>query len=406
MNPWKGLKGLPREAWVLCVSTLVNRSGTMVLPFLVLFLTQNRGLSPARASLALSVYGLGGLFVGPLAGRVADRLGALRIMQWSLLLSGGLLLIYPALSHFGAILGLTLVLAAVTEAFRPANLSLLSQVVEPEQRKAVFALNRLAVNLGMSVGPAVGGLLAGFSFLLVFWVDGATSLLAALILVFGFRAGRGERAGRPAARGGAEEGKPAWRDAALWGFVAALLPALLVFFQLNSTLPLFLVRELGQKASAFGFLLSLNTLLIVFLEVPLNLAISHWPHRRTMVLGILLTGLGFGGYALARGFWSAVPGTVVWTFGEMLLFPGTAAFVADLSPESRRGEYMGLYTMTFATAFTVGPFAGTLLYSSRGALALWGASAGMALASALLMARVKRPAKERREPAGTGPESG
>jgi predicted MFS family arabinose efflux permease len=398
MNPWKGLKGLPREAWVLCISTLVNRSGTMALPFLVLYLTQGRGLPPAKASLVLSVYGLGGLFVGPLAGRVADRLGALRIMQWSLLLSGCILLVFPALGHYGTILALTVVLSVVTEAFRPANLSLLSQVVEPEQRKAVFALNRLAVNLGMSVGPAVGGLLAGTSFSLIFWVDGATSLLAALTLVFGFRAGRGENAGRPAARGGAEEGKPAWRDAALWGFVVALLPVLAVFFQLNSTLPLFLVRDLGQKAAAFGFLLSINTLIIVFVEVPLNLAIAHWPHRRTMVLGVLLTGLGFGGYALAGGFWSAVPATVVWTFGEMLLFPGTAAFVADLSPESRRGEYMGLYTMTFAIAFTVGPFAGTVLYSALGASVLWGASAVAALVSALLMARVKEPAKEGREP--------
>lgn len=392
MNPWRGLKGLPREAWVLCVSTLVNRCGTMVLPFLVLYLTESRGLSPARASLVLSAYGIGGLFVGPLAGRVADRLGALRIMRWSLLLSGGLLLVFPALASFWAILGLTLVLAAVTEAFRPANLSLLSQVVAPEQRKAVFALNRLAINLGMSVGPAVGGLLAGVSFLLIFWVDGATSLLAALTLIFGFSAGRqGPAAPREREGGGAE--RAAWRDPALWGFVAALLPVLLVFFQLNSTLPLFLVRELGQRASAFGFLLSINTLIIVLVEVPLNLAIAHWPHRRTMALGALLTGGGFGSYAFASGFWSAVPATVLWTFGEMLLFPGTAAYVADLSPDSRRGEYMGIYTMTFATAFTVGPFAGTLLYSSRGAPALWLVSASVALVSALLMARVKEPGR-------------
>ncbi len=181
MNPWRSLGGLDRAVWVLCATTLINRMGTMVLPFLVLYLSRGLHLSPAQAGSALTVYGAGALLMGPFAGRLCDRVGALWIMAASLFLSGAALLLFPLVRGFGPVLAATFLWALVNEAYRPAAMAILAGLAAPGQRKAVFALNRLAVNLGMSVGPALGGFLAMVDFRWLFWVDGATSLLA-----FGF----------------------------------------------------------------------------------------------------------------------------------------------------------------------------------------------------------------------------
>jgi MFS family permease len=182
MNPWRGLRGLPREIWILFAATLVNRCGTMVLPFLVLYLTRVLAISVSHAALALTVYGIGALLTMPIAGRLTDRLGALFVMRCSLLLSGFVLFLFPLAHHFGGILAITFVFAILNESVRPPSLALVSDLVEPEQRKQAFALSRLAVNLGMSLGPAIGGILAVYSFRFLFFADGATSILAGLVL--------------------------------------------------------------------------------------------------------------------------------------------------------------------------------------------------------------------------------
>ena len=182
-NPWAGLRGLPRQAWLVCVASLVNRTGTMVLPFLVLYLTRELGLSPRAAGLGLAVYGVGSLITTPLAGRLCDRVGALRIMRFSLLVSGLVLFFLPLARGLSSVLAATFLWSVVSEGVRPASFTLLSQVVPPAQRKPAFALLRLAVNLGMSIGPALGGVLATVSFPALFWVDGATSVAAGLVLV-------------------------------------------------------------------------------------------------------------------------------------------------------------------------------------------------------------------------------
>ena len=178
MNPWRGLRGLPRELWVLAAATLINRTGMMVLPFLTLYLTQHLHYAESKAGFVLSIYGLGALLTSPLAGRLSDRFGAIRIMELSLLLSGALLFVFPFVQAYPALLVLVFLWAMLNEAFRPASMAVISDWVGPERRKAAFALNRLAINLGMSIGPAAGGFIAAASFTALFVIDGATSVIA------------------------------------------------------------------------------------------------------------------------------------------------------------------------------------------------------------------------------------
>ena len=120
----------------------------------------------------------------PVSGWLTDRFGSLFVMRGSLLLSGFMLFLFPLAHHFAAILGITFAFAILNESVRPPSLALVSELVKPPQRKQAFALSRLAVNLGMSVGPAIGGILALYSFRILFFADGVTSILAALVLMF------------------------------------------------------------------------------------------------------------------------------------------------------------------------------------------------------------------------------
>lgn len=389
LRHWKDLRHLPRGMWILFATVLVNRAGSMVLAFLVLYLTKSMGLPAGKAAFVLLVYGLGAIVAGPLSGLLSDRVGPVRMMRASLFLSGGVLLAYPFARSYAAVLASTAALALVTEAFRPASMTLIGETVPPSQRKAAFALYRLAINLGMSVGPALGGFLATVSFRYLFVVDGITSLAAGVLLA---------SSGLAAVSHRREPGRASfsWPRAHLDGqflyFLAALLPVTLVFFQHLSAMALWVVRDHGLPVSTFGLLFSINTLLIVLIEVPLNAATAHWPHRRTLVLGAILSGTGFGAMAFASNVWAFAATVVVWTVGEMFTFPAAAAYVADISPPERRGEYSGLFAMSSSLSFALGPWAGTLVLDRFGGKVLWGAAFLFGLAAAAMLSRLREPA--------------
>lgn len=405
-NPYAGLRGLPRDIWVLSAATFLNRAGTMVLPFLALYLTHERGYPAARAGLALTVYGLGSLVTAPLAGRLVDRIGAPRILKASLYLSGACLLVLQSMRNEIAILACVFVWAMVTEAFRPASLAIVTGAAPPGRRKAAFALQRLAVNAGMSIGPAAGGFLTAVSFRWLFIVDGCTALAAGLCLTAALR----ERSRAPVppepsvieipAVAGATTMPPhaaavlarpaaAWRDARLVYFCVAMFPVAMVFFQSVGAMPLHIVGNLGISAAMYGLLLTLNTILILLLEVQLNTATAAWPHGRVLGLGALLSGVGFGALAFASTPFGLAVTVVVWTFGEMILFPGSAAYVAEIAPPERRGEYMGWFTMVFSLAVAVGPWLGTHVLETAGARVLWLGVLGAGALSAWLLGRVR-----------------
>lgn len=386
MRAWKELSRLPRRLWILAAATLVNRMGTMALPFLALYLVRELGLTPSQAGALMALYGAVAFFAGPLGGRLADRLGNLRVMKWSLALSGLVMLAYPHARSLAEVAVMTALWAAIGEAFRPANMAAVAEAAPPEQAKAAYALHRVAINVGMSLGPALGGFLAEASFPWIWRVDGLTNLAAVAVLAACLppaKPATTEHAGSPSAAG--------LKDARLLWFLLASIPVGVVFFQHEGPLSLYLVRDLGFKESFFGLLFTVNTLLIVALEVPLNHATAHWPHRRSLAAGAALFALGFGAYGLTTTAWQIVAATVVWTFGEMILMPAMSAYVSDIAPAARRGEYMGLYMMAFSVAFMLGPWAGLRALDRWGPGALWTGVLACGLASTAAFRLLKEP---------------
>jgi MFS family permease len=397
LNPWKGLERLPRDLWLICGAVLINRTGTMVLPFLVLYLTGSEGFSVGEAGFTVTLYGLGSLVTAPLAGALCDRIGPLRVMRASLLLSGALMILLPMVHGRQAIMLAVLALAVAAEGARPASMALVTEAAPAGRHKAAFAVHRLAINLGMSVGPAAGGLLASVSFPLIFYVDGATSIAAGVVLstvrLPVVEAARAAAAARHVERRASRlrEELHAFTDRRFVFFLAALLPVMIVFFQHQAAMPLYLVRELSMSEAVYGLLFTVNTVLILLLEVPLNLAMSSWPHRQALPLGALLTAAGFGATGLVAGFPMVALTVVVWTFGEMILLPGASAWVAEIAPAHRRGAYMGLFIMLFSLAFTAGPWLGATVYERYGGGVLWGLAFLCGCLSVALLAVTSEP---------------
>jgi predicted MFS family arabinose efflux permease len=154
-------------------------------------------------------------------------------------------------------------------------------------------------------------------------------------------------------------------------FLAAMIPVEMVFFQSLAAMPLFLVRDLHFTEAGFGIVLAINSVLIILVEVPLNAAMADWPHRHALTLGALLVGMGFGGLMFRGGVFWVASTVVVWTFGEMILLPASAAYVSDIAPPARSGVYMGLYTMGFSVAFAIGPFLGVAAMERFGSGSVW-----------------------------------
>jgi MFS family permease len=390
MNLWNGLKNIPRSMWLLSAATLINRTGTMVLPFLAIYLTKIEHTSEGQAGLVLTFYGIGSLVTSPFVGRIADRFGKTTVMEASLILSGVVLLFYSFVNNYILIVIITFTWAVISEAFRPANLSLISEMVTPELRRPAFSLNRLAINLGMSIGPVAGGFLFIFNFHSIFYVNALSTILAGIFLISKrkYFITIPVQALKPKKEIRKSISIP-FNDKKLLYFLLSMMPVYMVFFQLQAAMPLFIVKNLDMSEAAFGSLIAINTVMIIFIEVPLNNAIIKWPHRKALSAGAFLCAVGFGGMALTTNIYGLILTIVTWTFGEMIFFPSSAAYMSEISPPERLGEYMGYYQMIFSLCMASGPWLGTVVFQNFGAPVLWTATFVLGSIASIMMLRVK-----------------
>jgi MFS family permease len=381
----ENLRALPATAWILFGGTFINRFGSFVMPFLVLYLTR-RGYSITQAGLGVGAYGAGHVFASALGGHLADRIGRRHTIVLSMFASAIAMLALSQARSFSSILILACFAGTAAELYRPASHALLVDLVGPQQSVFAFGMYRFAVNLAFAAGPATAGFLADRSFLYLFVGDAITSVVYGLIaLVFlphGLRSDmKNERLGE--AMRLAVKNKP---------FVFLLLATFLmtvVDFQLGSTFALH-VKAAGFPSRVYGMLTSENGLLIICFELLITSYVMRFRPQPVIALGFLFTGIGFA----LTGFAHTIPalaGTVViWTIGEMLSSPMVVAYVAQIAPEQYRGRYMGLLTATWSFGMVVGPPLGTLLFAHN-ELILWLACGFLGLTAAMVVITLSRP---------------
>ena len=356
-------------AWMLSLVILINRSGSVVLFFLVLYLTSQLEFTVGEAGRMISVYGLGALAGSYLGGWLSDRIGVIRVMVFSLILGA---IGYIVLCYTKEPLLITIVLfivAIVVEAFRPANSAALAMVCSPDVRARGFALNRMAVNLGVTIGPAVGGFLALLSYALLFWFDALTCIVASIFLIFLFKNSEIMHI-KTNHETDAETKKP-WKDHFYLILLFLLFLTGIIFVQLMNTWPLYLKTYYKLIEDQIGILYAINGIIIVLMELPLIHSVEKKRTLKIMAVGAILFAGGFGILPLSTSYLFAAISVIIWTFGEMLVFPLVTGLIANRASDETRGQYMGMFSFTFSLAFVIGPALGSWIYDNLGPTSLW-----------------------------------
>jgi predicted MFS family arabinose efflux permease len=388
----RAYSGLPKEAWFLFAVNLVNASGAMVIFFLSLYLTRRLGFTPARAGQALSLYGAGSLAGAYLGGWFSDRIGSTSVQKLSLVLSGGFLLALGQVRSPSGLLPLLFLFSVAAGALYPANAASMARVCPPDLQVKGFALNRLANNLGVTIGPAVGGLLALRDYRLIFWADGLTCIAAAGLFLVIWKKPEGKLRAAEAKEGSKLSGdvRTPWRDRPFLLLMLLVVVWGAVFVQLLATFPLYMRGVYGLAEDQIGRLLAVNTILIVTLEMALMERVRAYSRTRMINLSFILLGLGFGLMPLGRGFFYAAFTVAVWTFGEILSMPLVTALIAGRAGPKTRGRYMGIFSFAFSLSFIVGPAAGAAVFGHYGGKALWFGCAGVAVILAVSFSALRR----------------
>ena len=376
---WQSVRALPRPVWLLYAGSFVNRFGSFISVFLILYLVE-RGYSAAQAGLTASAYGAGSMLAALAGGWLADRLGRPRAIALSMFSAAGTAVALSQAGHPAAVTALTGAFGFCSELYRPASAALLADLAPPERRLPAFAGYRLAINAGYVAGPAVGGLVAERSFFWLFLGEAATSSVLGLVALAFLP--EGVRSSAAAEQPG-EALRAIRADRRFQRFLLASVLSAVVYLQTDAAFPLH-VRASGLSSAVYGALVSLNGLLIVALELPLVGVTRRYRAPRVIAVGTLLTGLGFGLLALAREVPLLTLATVVWTFGEMVAAPVSSAYVADLAPTHLRGRYQGAYTLTWSLARVLAPAVGTGLFAWSPA-GLWLTCAALGAAGAALL---------------------
>ena len=345
-------RGFTREVWILTLITFINRAGTMVLPFLSKYLKEDLQFSYAQVGWIMVAFGFGSMLGSWLGGKLSDKIGFYKIMVFSLFTSGILLFLVQYIRTFwGLCIGM-FVIMTVADMFRPAMFVSLGTYAKPENRTRALTLVRLAVNLGFTAGPALGGLIImnlGYSGL--FWVDGSSCIVSILIFALLVKE-RKKPADLNTINSETEIPASVFKDKIFWIFLFVCFATAMLFFQLFTTLPLYHNEKFGLTEFQSGLLLSLNGLLIFFLEMPI---VSFSQRKGIDKLKIILWGcvlMSVSFYLLLINTWAGILiiSIIIITFGEMFIFPFSNSFALSRAPKGHEGRYMALFTMSFSLA--------------------------------------------------------
>lgn len=416
-------RGLPGPVYILCLGTFINKAGTLLLPFLTLYVQQSLGLDEQVATTAMGAFGLGSMAASLVGGHLADRLGRRAVMLLGLAGGAAILLAFSAFTTPLAIYGAVFAFALLAEMYRPASSAMIADLTSGQQQTHAFGLVYLAINLGFCVGPMVGGFLAATSFRLLIWSDALTSLIYAAIIFVFIRETLPERARR--------DGEPTVspvdlrsaartisRDRVFLRFALATLLCAAVYMQLMATFPLYL-RRLDIGPTAYGMLIAINAAMVVSLQLPVTTLVARFPRGVVMAVGTLCIAAGFGLMGLASAVWQFALCIATITAGELVAFPLSQAIVGDLSPAALRGRYMGVFGLSFSLSIMAGAPLGGLALVHLGGGWTWALCFGVGALAALLYFSMRRrlaatgqaasqgqPAPARQDPpvpSGTGP---
>lgn len=377
-------QGLSKEVWWLALITLINRAGTMVIPFLSIYLNENLHFEKDQVGWIMTFFGLGSVAGSYIGGLLTDKVGYYKVMFASLAAMGVLFFFLQYAETFWEFaLGIFTVMM-VGDTFRPAVFTALNAYSKEENKTRSLTLIRLAINLGFSAGPAIGGLIiVSIGFAGLFWVDAITCIIAALVLLFVLH----PKKARVIDDYKNENPKSAYTDVPYLIFFIMLSVFGFIFVQFFSTVPLFYSEFHHLTEDQIGIVLGMNGLIIFLFEMPIVKYLeAKSSNIKNMIIGFLLTVISFPILLLTNWVESIVISMIIVTFGEMIMFPFANAFAMKRAKRGNFGQYMGLFSVSFSMAHIFGHNVGMHSVESYGYLNVWNLMTFVGLGGIVLLA--------------------
>ncbi len=367
-------KGFSREIWILTIITFINRAGTMVLPFLSKYLKEDLHFSYSQVGWIMVWFGIGSMLGSWLGGKLSDKIGFYKIMIFSLLVSGMMFFGLQFVTSFEGLCFSMFAIMVVADMFRPAMFVSLGAYAKPENRTRALTLVRLAINLGFAAGPALGGLIImNIGYKGLFWADGATCILA--IIIFALLVKEKKKTAQSIEEKLLLESnrESVFKDKPFWIFLITCIITGVLFFQLFTTIPLYHREQFDLTEFQTGLLLTLNGVLVFFLEMPIVSYIERNKLNKIKVVSIGCLLMGISLFLMLVNTWAGIIIIMMlfMTFAEMFAFPFSNSFAISRAPKGHEGRYMAIFTMSFSFAHILSAKVGMEIISDFGYQANW-----------------------------------
>ncbi len=398
----------PRQYWLMVAGMLLsNAGGSLVWPYLLIFASGRLHLPLATVGSLITIQAVAGMAASFVAGSLADRLGRKIVMAGSLGLSGCVYLLLSGAQDFAAFAVLMALFGMGNPMYQVGADAMLADLIPSERRAEAYAINRIASNAGFGLGPAVGGFLAATSYDLAFY-GAATGFLAYAVLVSLFAHETLERGPRgPSTRQHPGGYRSVLSDRRYMAFAALLCVGLIAPSTVWVLLAVYTKTNFGIPEYLYGWIPTTNAVLCVVVQYPVTRLTRRYPPLPVIAGGMLVYAVGAGSVALMSSFEGFILSMVVLTFGELILVPTAAKFIADLAPADLRGRYMSVYWLGWAASRAIAPLVGGFLNDRIAPVAIWYGALALGLASTsglvLLLGRIERPGTPAR--GRTGPRS-
>jgi MFS family permease len=389
----------PRTFWVVIIITFVDRiGGSLLFPFFALYITSKFHVGMTDVGVLFAAFSISSFAGSAIGGALTDRFGRKGIIMFGLIASSFSTVAMGLIGTFHTFFFLALFVGILTDVAGPAHQAMVADILPEEKRADGYGILRVAFNLSVVIGPAIGGILASRSYLLLFLSDAVVSLLTA-ILVFIFLPET-----KPLAHPDAPKQTVAgsfagygqvFRNAAFMLFLGAVLLQVFTYMNMNTTLGVYLRNEHGTPESGYGLLLSINAAMVVLMQFPITRRITKYPPMLMMAVGTFLYVIGFSMYGFVSTYILFVVAMVIITIGEMVVSPVAQALVASFAPEDMRGRYMAVSGFSWGIPFAIGPYLAGLIMDGPKPYLLWYAAGFVGLLStfaflALYRVRIKQ----------------
>ncbi|MHA1534890.1 MAG: MDR family MFS transporter [Promethearchaeota archaeon] len=360
---------------MLILATFIDRFGSFLLfPFFSFYIFKRFGVGGTSVGFLITVFAAGSIVGSMLGGALADKYGRRSMVLLGLISSGIGSILMGIVDDLNLFFIIAAFLGVLGDLGGPARQAMVVDLLPQDKRSEGFGLLRVAVNLSATFGPILGGFLASQSYLFLFIADAVSSLITALIVFFVI----------PETKPDKEEDKPeetvmktiigykeVFKDSVYIMFLAVSAITVLVYMQMNTTLPYFLLEMYKFPELGYGLLLSMNALMVVLFQFWITKKISKYDPMKMMAFGTLLYMIGFGMYGFISEIYLFFIAMAILTVGEMIVIPISQATVALFAPEDKRGRYMAVYGFHWSIPNLFGPLVAGLVYDYVGRNWVW-----------------------------------